>query len=531
MAEQRRKFYAWGYEDEGASAEEIQALERLWGGVFGVEHFDAIPAPTLGELALRPSRVTGIPDSLKPICRDDVYERALHTYGKTFAETARMFARDFAEAPDIVVYPRNEDDIAAVLDWCGELEAAAIPFGGGSSAVFGVNPDVGSRYKAVVSVDMSGMNKVLEVDAASRAARVEAGVFGPELDAQLKPHGLAMRFFMQAYKFSSLGGWVATRAAGHFVSGTTHIDDFVENIRMITPRGAWESRRLPASGAGPSPDRFAMGSEGSLGIISEVWLKLPQTPVHRAGATVTFDKYDNGVAAVREISQAGLNPANCRLVDGTEAGLTGAYVGSNGILVLGFESAHHPVDGQLEIALQACRDHGGVQAGDDAESKEAAVRWRTAFVREPYYREIKTARGIGRDTVETAISWAQFPDLHAAVIDQTHAAIREVTGQDGTVTCRFTHIYPDGPAPYFTFHFLCDQERMVEQNLAIKKAAYDAMTGAGGTITHHHAVGRMHMPWYTKQRPELFGEVLAAAKQTLDPNGIMNPGVIVPEAA
>ncbi len=526
--QRRRKFYAWGFEDEHASDAEVAEIERVWGGVFGIDQFEALPAPTLDELTLRQSRITKIPDTLTDICHEDVYRRALHTYGKTTIETARMFARDFAEAPDIVAYPRTEQQVAALIDWCGEIEAAAIPFGGGSSAVLGVNPAVGDRFKAVVSIDMSAMDQVLEVDKVSRAARVQAGIFGPELDRQLKPHELTMRFFMQAYNFSTLGGWVATRAAGHFVSTTTHIDDFVESIRIVTPKGTMESRRLPASGAGPSPDRFVMGSEGALGIITDVWLKLPQTPIHRAGATVTFDDYEQGVATVREIMQAGLNPANCRLVDGNEAHYTGAFVGAAAILVLGFESAHHPVEHWLELALQACRDHGGVSVGDTSEGEDAAVRWRTAFLREPYYREIKTARGIGRDTVETAISWSQFPSLHAAVMEKTKAAIREATGRDGTVTCRFTHLYPDGPAPYFTFHFFCDPHAMVETDMAIKAAAYDAMVGAGGTVTHHHAIGRMHMPWYQKQRPDLFGDILAAAKQTVDPAGIMNPGVVVP---
>lgn len=528
MSKRLRKFYAWGYEDEGATPEEIREVEKTWGNVFDVDQFVALPPPKLNELELNKSRIKRIPESLQSICRDDIYERALHTYGKTIVETSRAFARDFSSAPDIVAYPQNPSDIRALLDWCGETQTAVIPFGGGSSAVMGVNPDIGDEFQGVVSVDMSDMNQVLEVDKESRSARVQAGVFGPHLDTQLKQHGLSMRFFMQAYNFSTLGGWVATRAAGHFVSTTTHIDDFVQSINMVTPEGPWESRRLPASGAGPSPDRFVMGSEGSLGIITDVWLKLPQNPTYRAGATVKFDAYANGVSATREISQAGLNPANCRLVDGNEASYTGAFKGSAAILVLGFESAHHPVDSWLDLALQACRDHGGISVGDTPEGANAAALWKKAFVREPYFREVKTSRGIGRDTVETAVTWDNFSALHSKVMSKTHAAIKEVTGREGTVTCRFTHLYPDGPAPYFTFHFCCDPNQIATTDMEIKTAAYDAMTDAGGTITHHHAIGRMHMPWYLKQRPEIFGRVLESAKAQVDPMGMMNPGVIVP---
>ncbi|MDP6515251.1 MAG: FAD-binding oxidoreductase [Alphaproteobacteria bacterium] len=528
----RRKFYAWGAEDEGATDEEARAIERVWGEALGADGFEVTPPPTLDEINLKPSRVDRVPTSLQPICHTDTYQRALHTYGKTFMECARCFARDFADAPDAVVYPRDEAEVAAVLDWCGGAELAAIPFGGGSSAVYGVNPVVGERFKGVVTIDMSHMNRVLETDITSRAARVQAGVFGPDLDAQLKPHGLSLRFFMQAYPYSSLGGWIATRAAGHYAMGTTHIDDFVESVHMVTPKGGWRSRRLPASGAGPSPDRFAIGSEGAMGIITEAWLRLPSRPAHRRGATFAFAAFDDGIEALREVAQAGLNPANCRLIDPREAGLTGSYDGTKAILVLGFESAHHPVDAWIDIAMQACRDHGGeaveeTLAASGDTSATAAARWRQAFLREPFYREVKTARGIGRDTCETAIPWSGFRDLHEAVKTRTSRAIREVTGRDGTVTCRITHVYPDGPAPYFTFHFLCDKTRMVEQATAIKTAAYDAMTETGGTITHHHAVGRLHMPWYLKQRPPLFGEVLRAAKETLDPRGMMNPGVIV----
>ncbi len=524
----RRKFYAWGGEDEGATAEEAHTIERVWGDALGADSFEATPPPTLDEISLEPPRIGAVPPSLQPICHTDPYHRALHTYGKSFMESARCFARDFADAPDAVVYPRDEAEVAAVLDWCGGAEQAAIPFGGGSSAVYGINPVVGEHFESTVSIDMSHMNRVLEADTTSRAARVQAGVFGPDLDAQLKPHGLSLRFFMQAYPYSSLGGWIATRAAGHYATGTTHIDDFVESVRMVTPSGDWQSRRLPASGAGPSPDRFAIGSEGAMGIITEAWLRLPSRPIYRSGATFAFADFYDGIEAIREVAQAGLNPANCRLIDPREAGLSGAYDSTKAILVLGFESAHHPVDPWLDIARQACLDHGGemIKAAVDS-SASAAARWRQAFVREPFYREVKTSRGIGRETCETSIPWSGFHDLHETVKARTAQAIREVTGRDGTVTCRITHLYPDGPAPYFTYHFLCDKARMVEQAMAIKTAAYDAMTESGGSITHHHAIGRLHMPWYLKQRPPLFGDVLRVAKQALDPHGVMNPGVIV----
>ena len=186
----RRKFYAWGGEDEGATAEEAHTIERVWGDALGADSFEATPPPTLDEISLEPPRIGAVPPSLQPICHTDPYHRALHTYGKSFMESARCFARDFADAPDAVVYPRNEAEVAAVLDWCGGAEQAAIPFGGGSSAVYGINPVVGEHFESTVSIDMSHMNRVLEADTTSRAARVQAGVFGPDLDAQLISAGI-----------------------------------------------------------------------------------------------------------------------------------------------------------------------------------------------------------------------------------------------------------------------------------------------------------------------------------------------------
>lgn len=532
VAERRRKFYAWGFEDQSATSEEMAPVLATWHQVFGVDSFDVMPVPKLDEITIDAPRITEIPPALQAICRTDRYERALHAYGRSFLDSARMFRGDFRQAPDVVAYPRNEEDITALLDWCGSIDAAVIPFGGGSSVVGGVNPEIGGDYSGVVTIDLWYLNRVLEVDKASRSARVQAGVYGPDLERQLKEHGLTLRHFPQSFELSTLGGWIATRAAGHFAALGTYIDDYVESIRMLSPRGISESRRLPASGAGPSPDRFVLGSEGSIGIITEAWIRVLDRTRHKIGATVTFPDYYKGVEAVREISQAGLYPANCRLIDALEAKLTGAYDGSRPILVLGYESSHYPVDHLMNLTLDICRAHGGesVEASEGTGTRSAvAGQWRNAFIRGPYYREHMIARGICRETFETAVPWSGFRELHQTVTEAVKGAMRRVTGRDGTVTCRFTHIYANGPAPYFTFHCLPDRERMDEQCMEIKLAAYDAVMKAGGTITHHHAVGRLHMPWYTEQRPALFGEALAAAKRSYDPNGIMNPGVIVPE--
>ena len=225
--------------------------------------------------------------------------------------------------------------------------------------VGGVEARVGDGYPGVVSIDLTALDRVLEVDAASRAARVQAGALGPVLEDQLRPDGWTLRHFPQSFEFSTLGGWIATRAGGHFATGYTHIDDLVESIRAVTPAGISESRRLPGSGAGPSPDRLLLGSEGALGIVTEAWVRVQVRPRWRGGASVHFASWGEGVAAVRALSQSGLMPANCRLLDGTEAALTSGVSGVGALLVLGFESADHPVGPWLDRGLELCRDHGG----------------------------------------------------------------------------------------------------------------------------------------------------------------------------
>jgi alkyldihydroxyacetonephosphate synthase len=338
-----------------------------------------------------------------------------------------------------------------------------------------------------------------------------------------------LRHFPQSFEYSTLGGWIATRSGGHFASLYTHIDDFVESLRVITPRGPLETRRLPGSGAGPSPDRLFIGSEGVLGVITEAWMRLQDRPRFRAGGAVRFRDFFTAARAVRAIAQTGLYPANCRILDPQEAQNTGAGDGTSAILVLAFESADHPLETWMGRALECCADFGGTpeRAGvSDAHREGAAGLWRNAFIRMPYARERLVRKAIIADTFETAITWERFEAFHDEVKGATETAIRDVTGRPGQVTCRFTHVYPDGPAPYFSFHALGRHGDLLAQWRAIKSAASDALIRAGGTITHHHAVGRDHRPWYDREIPALFAAALRAAKQSLDPQGMLNPGVL-----
>jgi alkyldihydroxyacetonephosphate synthase len=528
MSAARLKHYGWGREGEGMSEEERSFVLGRYRQKFGRQDFETLPVPRLDDLSLPAPRVTP-PASIAGFCSSDRYDRAAHAYGKSYPDYVRAMLRRYDSAPDVVAYPRSEAEITQVMDWAGEIGASLVPFGGGSSVCGGVEHRDGGLYKAAVTLDLRHLDQLREVDMASRAACIEAGAFGPALESQLRPHGLTLRHFPQSFEYSTLGGWIATRSGGHFASLYTHIDDLVESLRVVTPKGVLETRRLPGSGAGPSPDRMLIGSEGILGVISQAWMRLQAKPVHRAGGSVTFKSFFAAARAVRAVGQAGLYPSNCRILDPNEAYNTGAGDGSAALLVLAFESGDHPLDAWMKRALECCADHGGIAdtGGEDAHLKGAAGSWRNAFIRMPYAREFLTPAGIINDTFETAITWERFEALHDAVKAATERAILEATGRKGEVTCRFTHVYPDGPAPYFSFHGLGRHGALLEQWQAIKDAASDALIEAGGTITHHHAVGRDHRPWYDRQRPDLFAAALRAAKSALDPQGIMNPGVLI----
>jgi alkyldihydroxyacetonephosphate synthase len=531
----RRSFWGWGLEGAGPSEEQALGIGRTLAARFAQPDLRVAPAPRLERIALPAPRVAG-PAALAGLLSSTPYDRASHSYGKSYRDIVRGARGEFSHPPDLVAFPRSEPDVVALLDWCASERLAAIPYGGGSSVVGGVEArDLGAA-RGAISIDLGRLDRVLEIDPLSRAARIQAGILGPALEDQLRPHGLTLRHFPQSFEFSSLGGWIVTRSGGHYATLFTHIDEFVEGLRVVTPTGIVETRRLPGSGAGPNPDRLWIGSEGTLGIVVEAWMRLQQRPRFRASASVRFageQGFLRGAAVVRAISQSGLHPANCRLLDPLEAANSGAADGDAAILVLGFESADHGLDAPMARALELCRDGGGetpeggarTRSGDEGAREGAAGAWRNAFVNAPYLRDVLVRAAVISETFETAITWDRFEKFHQGVMQATRDAVIRVCGS-GSVTCRFTHVYPDGPAPYYTVLAPGRRGSEIEQWLEIKAAASEALLAAGGTITHHHAVGRDHRPWYDRERPDAFARALRAVKRELDPAGVLNPGVL-----
>jgi alkyldihydroxyacetonephosphate synthase len=525
-----RSHWGWGLAERFPDRSARAALGAQVAAMLGTGDLDLADPVPIGGVLLGKPRLE--PRAGLGELTDDPEARIRHTYGRSYRDLVRGFRGDFSCAPDLVAYPSDEAEVERLLDWASDAAVAVIPFGGGTSVVGGVEPQVGHGFRGVVSLDLARMASLHEVDARSLAARIGAGMLGPAIEAALKPHGLTLRHFPQSFEFSTLGGWIATRAGGHFATLYTHIDDLVESVRMVTPRGLFETRRLPASGAGPSADRLVLGSEGTLGVITDAWVRVRPRPCFRSSVSVRFRDYERAVEATRALSQSGLHPSNARLLDAREAALNFVTGDGSNVLLIAFESADHAVAPLLDRAIELVRGHGGepeapVHRTESSEDRAGASEsWRRAFVDAPYLQNTMVSLGVIADTFETAVTWDRFETLHGNVIRAVKEAM-SAHGKKGVVTCRFTHVYPDGPAPYFTFVVPATPGRELDEWAAIKRAAGDAIEKSGGTITHHHAVGRTHLPWYREERPTLFGEALRAVKLSLDPAGVLNPGCLL----
>lgn len=538
MGDRELSFWGWGYADKFPDAEGRKNLGSQVTTLLGFNEVELLDPPSLDDVELRAPRLEP-PTALDEICTTDKRSRTAHTYGKAYPDIVRGFRADFGEPPDVVAYPSSADEVGQVLDWASDNEVAVVPFGGGTSVVGGVECDVEESFAGVVSLDTRRMDRVLEVDSVSRAAKIQAGATGPRLAEQLHEHGLSFRHYPQSYEFSTFGGWIATRAGGHYATRYTHIDDFIESVQMIAPSGELQTRRLPASGAGPSPNALVLGSEGTLGVITEAWTRVHLRPRFRSKASVHFRDFSDAVRATREVAQSGMAPANLRLLDSREAMINGVVFDGSNVLLLAFESPRVPTEPDLERALAICRefdgklagepvhldDHAKVDEHDNSPGSQVGGRWRSSFFEGPYLQNTMVSLGVIADTFETACTWDRFDTLHRRIVGDVRDAMKRVCGV-GFISCRFTHVYPDGPAPYYTFLAPANVGSELEQWAEIKSAASEAISQVGATITHHHAVGRTHKPWYKREVPELFQRGMRRLKESFDPAGVLNPGVL-----
>lgn len=513
----------WGYIEDALSENHrkplVDAMQAFLGGRVAAHQ----PMCASDTIQLSPARHT-VPDSLADFVCADRQTRLLHAVGRSFRDLATLRAGVEVPAPDAVATPRDESELAAVLGWASDNDFAIIPFGGGSSVVGGINPEDMDHKPGVVTINLQALNKVLEISERDRVVHAQAGILGPDLDAALKPHGLAVRHYPQSYFHSTLGGWVATRGAGHFSTLRAKIEDRVQALSITMPDSrVVETRPLPASSVGPDPNRMWCGSEGALGIITDVRLRVVVDPKFKQSASISFKDFESALEAARTIVQAELWPAQMRVLDPFENMVSGAMSGRPGqgaLMILGFEGPL-PVDAQCAAAVEIAQAHGGKAKEKDEKS---AGDWRDSFFRQPYLRDVLLDYAVLADTFETAVPWSAVPAFYHLVREATLSAVNEVAGTGG-VTCRVTHAYTDGVALYFSFYAPGQHDGLVKQWFEIKAAASQAVIANGGTMSHHHAMGRDHKFWARQEVPPSFRKAIRGAKAAIDPQGLMNPGL------
>jgi alkyldihydroxyacetonephosphate synthase len=467
--------------------------------------------------------------------------RVAHSAGRSYPDLLRLRAGDGARAPDAVVFPSSDEQVAGVLGLCASEGVAVVPFGGGTSVVGGVEPERGT-HSAVIALDLTRLARLRDIDEQSLTATVEPGMLGPDLERELGQRGVTLGHFPQSFEYSTVGGWVAARSAGQASTGYGRIDELVEAVRCITPAGELATLDAPASAAGPSLRELVVGSEGTLGVISSATLRVRQLPATRHYEAWSFEDFETGVEAFRVMEQAGASPDVGRLSDEDETRLTMALGARGGVAekvgrtylrvfghergclaFTGFEGTPDDVAARRGRAAEILRAGGAVSLGT-----RPGRSWLRNRFAAPYLRDELMDRGVMVETLETATSWSNLHVLYKAV----GGALRDSLGQRGTppaVMCHVSHLYRSGASLYFTFIAKQEQGAELDQWRAAKRAACDAIVAAGGTITHHHAVGTDHREWLPAEVGVLGVDVLRAVKERVDPSAIMNPGKLLPE--
>ncbi|UNS95261.1 FAD-binding oxidoreductase [Streptomyces tubbatahanensis] len=459
--------------------------------------------------------------------RTDDAARILHLGGKSTPDLLRRREGDARHAPDAVVTPGSHEQVQALVEICAEHGVAVVPFGGGTSVVGGVEP-AREGHPALISLDLRRLDALVELDEQSGTATLQAGLRTPEAEELLGAEGYTLGHFPQSFEFATIGGYAATRSAGQSSAGYGRFDAMVTALRVATPRGTLDLGRAPATAAGPDLRQLFLGSEGTLGVLTEVTVRVRRAPVERRDEAWSFPSFADGTAAVRALAQRGLLPTAIRVSDETETFVNAVIAGSaapEGCLsVVSHEGDPDDVARRSEAARKVLAAHDGSRLDD-----EVAAAWRRSRFSGPYLRDALLDTGVLTETLETATSWAGLAALRETVTATLTAHLTTATSTP-VVFCHLSHAYPSGGSLYFTVAADAGEEPRSRWQAA-KRAAGDAIAAAGGSITHHHAVGQDHRPWMEAEVGPLGVEVLAAVKRTLDPAGIMNPGKLIPEAA
>ena len=453
--------------------------------------------------------------------KTDLETRWGHTRGYSTPDLLRHRAGDTTDMPAAVAYPGSHDEVQAILTTCSEHQLAVVPYAGGTSVVGGLAP----QGTAFIAVDLRRLDRLVELDEISRTATLEAGVRGTAAEALLAERGYTLGHFPQSYEGASIGGYAATRSSGQSSAGYGRFDQMVVGLTMATPRGTIQLGKAPMSAAGPDLRQLVLGSEGTLGIITSVVVRIRPRPVERSFEGWRFPSFDEGLAAIRRLAQDGPLPTVLRLSDEAETAINLADPdvlggGAGGVLaIVGFEGEHTGVR-RTEVAA-VLTAAGGEELGEGP-----GETWREGRYRAPYLRDPLLDEGALVETLETAGFWSAVPQLKAQVTEALVTALTD-QGTPPIVLCHVSHVYETGASLYFTV--ICAQaEDPIAQWQQAKAAANAAIGASGGTITHHHGVGTDHRDAYAAEVGPLAVEALQAVKRVLDPNGILNPGILIP---
>lgn len=520
----------------GSAGEQQRALSQaqleLARQALGVER-PGEPAVGLEQIELPPSRLgAAARDALTSIVGgehllDDHESRVVHTYGKSTPDLLRARAGQAADAPDAIVLPGSHEEVADLLCACAEHDVAVVPYGGGTSVVGGLDPLRGA-HSGLISLDLRRMSRLVEVDEVSLTATLEPGLRGPEADALLAEHGLMLGHYPQSFRYATIGGFAATRSSGQASAGYGRFDAMVVGLKVATPQGTLDLGRAPASAAGPDLRQLLLGSEGALGVITQVTMRVQRIPQARRYEAWTLPDFAAGREAVRRLVQEGAQPTVLRLSDELETFVTGgqaqeaasepAVTGS--LLIAGFEGTERFVEPRRAHAAAILAEQGATELGASLGEGWLEHRFDAPYLRDPMFDA-----GVLSETLETVTSWSRLPALYDAVKEAVTGALAGVG--NALVWCHISHVYPSGASLYFSFAAPLGDEPL-ERWRAAKHAACDAIAAHGASITHHHAVGADHLPWMHAEIGELGVEILRAVKQRVDPEGILNPGKLIP---
>jgi len=455
----------------------------------------------------------------------DAAARIRHTRGKSTPDLLRARAGDLAAAPDVVLAPASHDQVLSILEVCSQRRVAVVPFGGGTSVTGALEP-VTEGYEGLVALDLRRMNALVSLDEVSRVAELEPGLRGPEAEALLGARGFTIGHFPQSFEYATLGGFAAARSSGQASAGYGRFDDLVLGLRVATPKGTLELGRAPKSAAGPDLRQLILGSEGAFGVITGLRVQVRPAPAACLYEGWRFESFSAGAKVMRHLVQDGPQPTVLRLSDEAETALNlaqptelGSGSGAGCLAIVGYEGDEADVTDRSGRASGVLQDAGAVKAAG------AGEHWARERYRGPYLRDALLDAGALVETLETVTLWSGLDDLYQAVV----GALRDSLTAQGTppvVLCHISHVYRSGASLYFTVG--CAQlEDPVGQWRMAKAAASDAILSAGGSISHHHGVGTDHLDWYEREIGELGVEILQAVKRTLDPDWILNPGVLV----